>query len=179
MLDCIKICQKNTDIKRRLIDIILLRNHAMQIKRHCHYKCSLFHNIKNIKYNNKYPFREVLGGHEFFSALFSFFNLFSTIYSFRKFLKLKRRVNESTNQTLHFYYKVNLIGLSVNTITWIIATFYHYNVNYFTMILDYLFAFLNLSINLYIFLVRIFLEKRNYQLTFLINLLSYIFILYA
>lgn len=177
MLECINLCKESIKIRRSFIDKILFRSELTVLSRHCHYKCSLLNKTKRIKHNNKYPFRDFLGGHEFFSSFFSFLNLLSTVYSYRKFVKLNDKINRSTNQSLHFYYKINHLGFLINITTWCVATFYHYNVNYFTMILDYFFAFLNLGTNLYIFLIRILLEKRNFQMQNF-QLITYFFIFY-
>lgn len=143
--------EKNTvEEKLSLLDTIVLRKKTQKLEERFHYRYCLSKNINNVKFNGRYPFRPLLGATEFFSALFSFGNLVSNMYSYIHFIApLKSQCVTSKLVRTH---------LGINILTWIFSAWFHINDTVVTRNLDYFWGFLNICFFLYCAVVRLTLE---------------------
>lgn len=133
-----------------LLDSIVLRNKAQKLAELFHYRYCLSKKINNVKFNGRYPFRPLLGATEFFSALFSFGNLVSNLYSYTHFVApLKSESVVCSLVKTH---------ICISILTWTFSTWFHINDTTVTRNLDYFCGFLNICFFLYCAIARHMLE---------------------
>lgn len=142
-----KRCIKAANVKLNLLDIIFCRSHNQKLAESCHYVLSKEYNTNSFKYHGRYPFREVLGCTEFFSAVFSLLNCIVNLFCYSVFLK----------KNLKYSKLRQLLRLQnfVVCICWICSTIFHINDIFATRCLDYFGALLFLTLAFYISIVRL------------------------
>lgn len=171
--ELMKVCLKSTKVPYSIFDKLIGRSYSEKLLVDCHYKCSVAMGVNNIKLEGRYPFFRILFCTEFFSTLFSAFNLIVHLVCFNTMIKKNIRKSKIGN----LLYTQHVIICSC----WIFSMFFHIQDTKITRYLDYFFAFLFLVFAFYLNLVRskLLIQSRKLNLRNIRYLLTLYYILHV
>lgn len=146
MDEMIEKCCASKTVQYSIFDKLVFRSYTTKLKNYCHYKCSLSRNISHIKFNGRYPFREVLYCTEFASTIFSLLNLIVHIICYERYIKHKIDSCRLGHLYKYQYY--------IFCLCWVMSTLFHINDTVITRNGDYFAAFMFLLFALYLNITR-------------------------